>query len=131
MKGIEALFFDNAVQNRVSITDNIQKFYNVWEQLNVNSAQVYQWGKQLQAMKLYPSAILCYEIASQANAPEHIQLNSRFQAASLRFSLQHELDKAKADLIWIIQTAPDSIPARDAGELLEKLRVAHPERGPQ
>ncbi|MFP4242872.1 MAG: rhomboid family intramembrane serine protease [Chitinispirillaceae bacterium] len=122
VRGIDFLFTD-PVENRSEISDNIHRFANTWRQLSFSGTHVYQWGKKLQEMNLGICALLCYDIAFQADAPGHVKINSLFTAASLRIGMHHEIDRAQRDLLWIIKVAPDSIPAREARGLLNSLQL--------
>lgn len=120
VRGIDFLFA-NPDLNRSDIADNIRKLGTTWDQLSLGGTHVYQWGKQLQKMKLEECALLCFDMAFQADAPGHVKLNSLLAAASLRIDLRHEVDRAQRDLNWIVKAAPGSIPAREAQRILQSL----------
>lgn len=119
-RGIDNLFHQGE-SNRLDIADNIRKLGKSWQQLTISGTQIYQWGQKLQQMNMTDSALICFDIAKKANAPGHVQVNSRYAASALRIRLHFEVKQAAGDLLWIIKKMPGSIPARHSQELLNSL----------
>ncbi|KMQ50730.1 rhomboid family serine protease [Chitinispirillum alkaliphilum] len=120
---IETLFFHDLTQSRTELCETMEKLSGNWKQLGINGAQAYQWGKKLQERELSAAALICYEIAVQAESSLHVKTNSRYLAAVIRYNLKKGMEKTVEDLLWIIENAPESIPAKDARNLLQKIKT--------
>ncbi|MDG5814005.1 rhomboid family intramembrane serine protease [Chitinispirillales bacterium ANBcel5] len=120
LRGIE-LIMHNAEQKKQEVAENIDKLFESKGKLTINGTQVYQWAKKLQLLNMPMSALRCFDIAATTASGLHLKINSRYAAALLRNKMMIEYQKAEEDLRWIIDKAPDSIPARDAQELIEEL----------
>jgi len=115
-------YFQAPAEYRLRIFNLLGRIVKERNRLVFSQNEYYQWGKQLEKMKEYRYAIVCFDMAGFIDGNAHIQKNSMLSAAALRIKTGQQLDKVQRDMTFLAERDPDGIAGNHARELLASMQ---------
>jgi hypothetical protein len=108
--------------NRERLLDLLKKIIKQRERLVFSQNQYYQWGKQLDVIREFKYAIVCFDIAAFLEGNAHIRKNSLIEASRLRLQTAYQLDKVRRDMELLLTIDSQGIFADQARAVLRQLQ---------
>jgi hypothetical protein len=106
---------------REEIAGTVGRIVETGGNLRFPPANMYQWAKNLAAMRMVKLAAACFDLAALTADTPHLQKNSLLEASGLRIRSGFELSRARSDLEIVVSLDGQGMSARQAERMLEQM----------